>query len=102
LPAGTVETLLKPENKSTLTKTLTYHVVAGNWDAESIIKAIKKNNGSYEMTTVSGGKLWAMLNGPMNVVLKDEKGNYANISTYDVRQSNGVIHVIDRVLMPGM
>ena len=102
LPAGTVETLLKPENKSTLTKILTYHVVAGNWDAKSIIKAIKKNNGSYEMTTVSGGKLWATLNGPMNVVLKDEKGNYANISTYDVRQSNGVIHVIDRVLLPGM
>jgi uncharacterized surface protein with fasciclin (FAS1) repeats len=102
LPAGTVESLLKPENKSTLTKILTYHVVAGNWDAESIIKAIKKNNGAYEITTVSGGKLWATLNGPMNVVLKDEKGNYANISTYDVRQLNGLIHVIDRVLMPGM
>jgi uncharacterized surface protein with fasciclin (FAS1) repeats len=102
LPAGTVESLLKPENKATLTKILTYHVVAGNWDAGSIIKAIRKHNGSYEIATVSGGKLWATLNGPRNVVLKDEKGNYANISTYDVRQSNGVIHVIDRVLMPGM
>jgi uncharacterized surface protein with fasciclin (FAS1) repeats len=102
LPAGTVESLLKPENKATLTKILTYHVVAGNWDAASIIKAIKAGNGTAELKTVSGGKLWAMQNGPMNVVLKDEKGNYANISTYDVRQSNGVIHVIDRVLMPGM
>ena len=102
LPAGTVESLLKPENKNTLTKILTYPVVAGSWDAESIIKAIKKNNGTYEITTVSGGKLWATLNGPMNVALKDENGNYANISIYDVRQSNGMIHVIDRVLMPGM
>ena len=102
LPAGTVETLLKPENKAALSKVLTYHVVAGNWDAKSIIKAIKRGHGTAELKTVSGGKLWAMMNGPMNVVLKDEKGNVANISTYDVRQSNGVIHVIDRVLMPSM
>ena len=102
LPAGTVETLLKPENKMTLTKILTYHVVAGNWDAASSIKAIKKGHGTAELATVSGGKLWAMMNGPRNVVLKDEKGNVASISTYDVRQSNGVIHVIDRVLMPAM
>ncbi len=100
LPAGTVETLLKPENKETLIKILTYHVAAGNWDSEKLMSAIKDNNGMYEITTVSGGKLWAMMNGPKNIVIKDEKGNVANISTYDVMQSNGVIFVIDKVLMP--
>ncbi len=100
LPAGTVETLLKPENKATLTKVLTYHVVAGNFDAATIMKAIKKGNGKATLKTVSGGTLTAMMNGPMNVVVMDEKGNTANISTYDVVQSNGVIHVIDTVLMP--
>ncbi|HVT40582.1 MAG TPA: fasciclin domain-containing protein [Gemmatimonadaceae bacterium] len=102
LPAGTVESLLKPESKGSLTKILTYHVVAGTWDAKALMKAIKSGNGTAELVTVSGGKLWAMMNGPLNVVLKDEKGNVANISTYDVIQSNGVIHVIDRVLMPAM
>ena len=100
LPAGTVETLVKPENKATLTKILTYHVVAGNMDAKAIIKAIKAGKGKAVLTTVSGGKLTAMMNGPMNVVVMDEKGNTSNISTYDVKQSNGVIHVIDTVLMP--
>lgn len=100
LPAGTVETLLKPENKATLTKILTYHVVAGNFDAATIMKAIKKGNGKAMLKTVSGGTLTATMNGPMNVVVMDEKGNTANISTYDVVQSNGVIHVIDTVLMP--
>lgn len=102
LPAGTVDNLLRTENKPTLSKILTYHVVAGRWTATDIMKAIKKGKGTAQLTTVSGGKLWAMMNGPMNVVLKDEKGNVASISTYDVIQSNGVIHVIDRVLMPGM
>ncbi len=102
LPAGTVDNLLKPESKTALTTILTYHVIAGRWDAASIIKAIKAGNGTAELKTVSGGKLWAMMNGPMNVVLKDEKGNVANISTYDVFQSNGVIHVVDKVLMPSM
>jgi uncharacterized surface protein with fasciclin (FAS1) repeats len=100
LPSGTVDNLLKPENKDMLVKILTYHVVAGKWDASSIMKKINDNNGSFEITTVAGGKLWAISNGPMNVVIKDEKGNVANISTYDVMQSNGVIHVIDKVLMP--
>jgi uncharacterized surface protein with fasciclin (FAS1) repeats len=100
LPAGTVDTLLKPENKAQLTKILTYHVVAGNMDAATIIKAIKKGGGKVEVKTVSGDTLTAMMNGPMNVVLKDAKGNYASISTYDVKQSNGVIHVIDHVLLP--
>lgn len=100
LPAGTVDTLVKPENKATLTKILTYHVVAGNWDAKSIMKEIKNGNGKATLKTVSGGTLTAAMNGPMNVVLWDEKGNVANISTYDVKQSNGIIHVIDSVLMP--
>jgi len=100
LPAGTVDNLLKPENKDMLVKILTYHVVSGIWDFDKIAKTIKDGNGKAEITTVSGGKLWAMMNGSKNIVLKDEKGNVANISTYDVMQSNGVIHVIDKVLMP--
>jgi len=100
LPAGTVDTLLKPENKATLTHILTYHVVAGNLDMMELAKRIKAGGGKTELTTVSGGKLWLMMNGPHNIVIKDEKGGVADISTYDVTQSNGVIHVIDRVLMP--
>ena len=100
LPDGTVDTLVKPENKATLTKILTYHVVAGNHDAKSIIAAIKKGGGTATFKTVSGGTLKARMNGPMNVVLVDEKGGVASISTYDVRQSNGIIHVVDKVLMP--
>ena len=99
LPAGTVETLLKPENKATLTKILTYHVVAGKFDSKSIVAAIKKGNGKAEFTTVAGGKLWAMLDGK-NVVLKDEKGGMATVTIADVRQSNGIIHVIDSVVIP--
>ncbi|MBC6610892.1 fasciclin domain-containing protein [Hymenobacter sp. BT507] len=100
LPSGTVETLLKPENKATLTKVLTYHVVAGNMTADKIMAAIKAGKGKASLKTVSGGTLMAMMNGPKNVVLVDEAGNVASISTYDVLQSNGVIHVIDKVLMP--
>jgi uncharacterized surface protein with fasciclin (FAS1) repeats len=100
LPDGTVGMLVMPENKAMLTKILTYHVVAGKFTSDDIIKAIKKGNGTATLTTVSGGKLYAMFNGPKNVVLKDEKGGMASISTYDVMQSNGVIHVIDSVLMP--
>jgi uncharacterized surface protein with fasciclin (FAS1) repeats len=100
LPEGTVETLLKPESKETLTSVLTYHVISGKFDSEAIAKAIKAGKGQAELQTVSGGKLWAMMNGPKNVILKDEKGNIANITTYDVYQSNGVIHVIDTIVMP--
>lgn len=99
LPAGTVETLLKPENKGTLTKVLTYHVVAGNFAAKDVVKAIKKGNGKAEFTTVAGGKLWAMLDGS-NVVLMDEKGGKSTVTIADVKQSNGVIHVIDTVVLP--
>jgi len=99
LPPGTVDSLLKPEMKGTLTKVLTYHVVAGKWDSAAIAKAIKDNMGTYEITTVSGGKLWASMNGK-NLELKDEKGGKAWVTIADVYQSNGVIHVINAVLMP--
>lgn len=100
LPAGTVETLLKPENKDKLTGILTYHVVAGKMSAEDIMKAIKAGKGKATMKTVNGATLTATMNGPMNVVITDTAGNTAHISVYDVNQSNGVIHVIDRVLLP--
>ena len=99
LPAGTVDGLLKPEAKATLTKILTYHVVAGKWDAAAIAKGIKEGKGTYEIKTVSGGKLWAMMDGK-NVVIKDEKGGKAWVTIADVMQSNGVIHVVNSVLMP--
>ena len=100
LPAGTVETLMKPENKDMLAKVLTYHVVAGKYDFDAISKLIKEGNGMATLNTVSGGKLIAMMNGKHNIQLKDENGNIANITTYDVYQSNGVIHVIDKVVLP--
>lgn len=102
LPAGTVTTLLKPENKAALTKVLTYHVVAGRIDAEDLMEMIRKGHGTAKLKTVSGGTLTASMNGKRNVVIMDESGDTAHISTYDVMQSNGVIHVIDRVLLPKM
>lgn len=100
LPAGTVETLLKPESKATLTKVLTYHVLPGKFVAADVLAAIKAGGGKAVVKTVAGGSLTLTTNGPGNVVVKDESGNTANISTYDVVQSNGVIHVIDTVLLP--
>ena len=100
LPAGTVDTLLKPENKGQLTGVLTYHVVSGALTFDDIKTKIKKGQGSAELKTVAGGKLTAMMNGPNNVALKDEMGGVANIAIYDVMQSNGVIHSIDKVLLP--
>ena len=100
LPAGTVDTLLKPENKQMLTKVLTYHVVAGKYTKQDLEKIIKKDGGKAMLKTVQGGTLWVMMNGPQNIQIKDETGAVANISTYDVMQSNGVIDVIDAVLMP--
>lgn len=102
LPAGTVETLLKPENKATLQKVLTYHVVSGKMDFDAIKMAIEKGKGKAEMTSVSGGKLTAMMNGKHNITIMDENGSTANITTYDVMQSNGVIHVLDKVVLPKM
>ncbi|HXV16722.1 MAG TPA: fasciclin domain-containing protein [Gemmatimonadaceae bacterium] len=102
LPDGTVANLLKPENKAALTKVLTYHVVSGRLNAHELMEKIEKGKGRATLTTVSGGKLVAMMNGPRNIVIMDESGNTAHISTYDVNQSNGVIQVIDRVLLPKM
>jgi uncharacterized surface protein with fasciclin (FAS1) repeats len=100
LPAGTVDTLLKPESKAALDKMLTYHVVPGKLDAAALQQAIEAGHGIAQLKTASGGILWAMMNGDRNIVLKDEKGMVASISTYDVYQSNGVIHVIDHVVLP--
>jgi uncharacterized surface protein with fasciclin (FAS1) repeats len=99
LPEGTVGTLVKPENKALLTKILTYHVLAGKFSAADIVKAIKAGKGTAEFTTVSGGKLSAMLQGS-SVVLKDESGNTSTVTVADLNQKNGVIHVIDSVVLP--
>lgn len=99
LPAGTVEMLLKPESKAMLTKVLTYHVLAGNFDSKAIARAIMKGDGKAEFTTVAGGKLWAKMDGG-NLIIWDEKGGRSTVTIADVRQSNGVIHVIDSVLLP--
>ena len=99
LPIGTVETLLKPENKDTLVKILTYHVVAGKMDADGIKKAIKMGGGKAQMKTVAGGTLTATMSGG-KLMLSDEKGGMSTVTIANVMQSNGVIHVIDSVAMP--
>ena len=99
LPAGTVDMLVKPENKAALTKILTYHVVAGKYDSKKLMHLIKKGGGTATLKTVSGGTLMAMMNGN-SIVLRDEKGNTSNVTIANVYQSNGVIHVVDSVLMP--
>jgi uncharacterized surface protein with fasciclin (FAS1) repeats len=99
LPAGTVDTLLKPESKDTLTKVLTYHVVAGRVSAADLKKMIKEGHGKAELKTVSGGTLTAMMQSNM-IVLKDEKGGMSTVTQSNVFQSNGVIHVVDSVLLP--
>ena len=99
LPAGTVEGLLKPEAKPTLVKILTYHVVAGRLDSRAIAKAIKEGNGKASLKTVSGGTLTASMAGK-NLVLTDEKGGNSTVTIADVYQSNGVIHVVDTVVLP--
>ena len=101
LPAGTVETLVKPENKATLTKILTYHVVAGKYDGKKLMQLIKKGGGQASLKTVSGGTLTARMNGMNGISLTDEKGGTSNVTVADVYQSNGVIHVVDTVVMPG-
>ena len=99
LPAGTVETLVKPENKAKLTTILTYHVVSGRLDSKALADMITAGNGTAQLTTVQGGKLWIMMKGK-HFILKDENGGMAKITIKDVYQSNGVILVIDTVLMP--
>jgi len=99
LPAGTIPTLLKPESKGTLTAVLTYHVVAGKLMAADVVAAIKAGGGKAEVTTVQGGKLTATLMGNV-VMLRDAKGGMSHIRATDIATSNGVIHVIDTVVMP--
>jgi uncharacterized surface protein with fasciclin (FAS1) repeats len=99
LPAGTVETLLKPENKAKLAKILTYHVVSGNLDADAVMKAIKAGKGKVILTTVSGGKLTASVE-KGKVKLTDENGGASYVTATDLKGSNGVIHVIDSVVLP--
>ncbi|MCG9898554.1 MAG: fasciclin domain-containing protein [Hydrotalea sp.] len=99
LPAGTVETLLKPENKAALAKVLTYHVVAGNLDAASVVKAIQSGNGKAVVKTVSGGSLTASLKDG-KVILTDENGGVSTVVATDLKAGNGVIHVIDTVVLP--
>jgi uncharacterized surface protein with fasciclin (FAS1) repeats len=100
LPEGTVPSLLEPKNKDQLIRVLTYHVVPGRYDVAALMKAIKKGDGKASLKTASGEMLWVMMNGDRNVVVRDAKGGVANISTYDVIQSNGIIHVVDKVLLP--
>lgn len=100
LPAGTVDTLVQPDNKPQLTKVLTYHVVPGRLSAKDIEKMIKKGNGTAILTTVEGGTLKATMPSKGMITLSDEKGGTSKITTADVFQSNGVVHVIDTVLMP--
>lgn len=99
LPKGTVDMLVKPENKAMLTGILTYHVVSGNMSAADLMKAIKDGGGKAMLKTVAGGDLTAMQKGK-KIILTDAKGNKAMVTIADVFQSNGVIHVIDTVLMP--
>ena len=100
LPAGTVDTLLKPENKGTLTTVLTYHVVPGRIDAAALAQQIRAGGGKATLKTAAGGTLTASMRGS-DVLVMDAKGNAAVVTTSDVYQSNGVIHVVDKVLLPG-
>ena len=99
LPAGTVDTLLKPENKGTLTNVLTYHVLPGRFDSNAIAKKIKAGNGKAWLKSVNGGTLTAWMDGDA-LVLTDEKGGQSRVTIANVYQSNGVIHVVDTVLLP--
>jgi uncharacterized surface protein with fasciclin (FAS1) repeats len=100
LPDGTVATLLKPENKGTLTTVLTYHVVPGRMTAVSLMKAVKDGGGEAHLKTVAGEDLVVKQDGPGKLTVTDAKGDVANVTIADVLQSNGVIHVIDTVLLP--
>jgi uncharacterized surface protein with fasciclin (FAS1) repeats len=100
LPAGTVDTLLKPENKATLTKVLTYHVVPGKMDGPALMSAINAGGGKAVLKTASGGTLTATMSGK-DVLVTDAKGGTAMVTIANVYQSNGVIHVVNKVLLPG-
>jgi len=100
LPEGIIESLSTPENIAILTTVLTYHVISGQYNYLALEKLIIAGKGAASLKTISGGTLTFMKNGPHNIIIKDETGNTATISTYDVVQSNGVVHVIDSVLLP--
>jgi uncharacterized surface protein with fasciclin (FAS1) repeats len=100
LPAGTVDTLLKPENKMQLASILTYHVVPGRVTYADLKRMVQEGRGKAMIKTVNGATLWAEMNGAVSISIKDATGATANVSVYDVIQSNGVIHSIDRVLLP--
>jgi len=100
LPAGTVDTLLKPENKGTLTKVLTYHVVPGRMTAVKLMKAVKDGEGVAKLKTVAGEDIWVKQSGPGKLTITDAKGDVATVTIADVLQSNGVIHVVNQVLLP--
>ncbi|WP_459694996.1 fasciclin domain-containing protein [Acidisoma sp. C75] len=100
LPAGTVGTLVKPENKPTLVKILTYHVVPGDYTTTKLRAMILAGGGMAQLKTLEGGMLTFKMNGSSNITVTDEKGDVADITVADVAQSNGVIQVIDKVLMP--
>jgi uncharacterized surface protein with fasciclin (FAS1) repeats len=100
LPAGTVDNLLKPENKDMLVKVLTYHVVPGRMTAVNLMKAVKDGEGSAKLKTVAGEEIWVKQAGPGKLTITDAKGDVAMVTIADVLQSNGVIHVIDTVLLP--
>jgi uncharacterized surface protein with fasciclin (FAS1) repeats len=100
LPEGTIPMLLEAKNREQLTRVLTYHVVPGRYDAAALMEAIRKGDGRASLATASGDTLWVMTNGDRNLVVRDAKGGVASISTYDVIQSNGIIHVLDKVLLP--
>jgi uncharacterized surface protein with fasciclin (FAS1) repeats len=99
LPAGTVDNLMKPENKSMLTKVLTYHVISGKYDSKALALLIKKGHGKARLKTVSGDSLTLIMDGG-NIILRDQKGGTSTVTTADVYQSNGVIHVVNAVLLP--
>lgn len=101
LPEGTVASLVQPRNRATLTRILTYHVVAGRLNASDIANLVRSGNGRAALTTVAGVRLTAQYNRQGQLVLVDATGGTSRIAVADVEQSNGVIHVIDRVVMPG-
>jgi uncharacterized surface protein with fasciclin (FAS1) repeats len=100
LPPGTVDDLMEPENRAALTSILTYHVVQGRLDAAALRARVAEGGGMVELETVNGDMLTLKANGPSNLVVEDAQGGIATISTYNVYQSNGVIHVVERVLLP--
>ncbi len=100
LPAGTVDNLIKPENKEMLVKVLTYHVVRGRMTAVNLMKAVKDGEGAAKLKTVAGEEIWVKQAGPGKLTITDSKGDVAMVTIADVLQSNGVIHVIDTVLLP--